>query len=183
MRSVTSSWRDTSNMRPSLRRVWGAITFLWEHAYPAVFGAVTAVACLFWGYKLVGIAVDRNWHLDQIYSAALALVAITTGFLATFYGTIQSMTTGFIQQIRQTSKFRLFLAYVRQAIVIGFVVSVFTVPALVVQPMPGPTVSQETIWSALWLGSVVWALASFYRVASLMFFVFEARIDSRTGAS
>lgn len=149
---------------------------IWEQVYPFVFGLLAAVAWIIFGSKVVVYAQQHNWHLDQLYTAVFAFLAITTGFLATFYCTIQCMSEGFIQRIRNTRTLSGFLVFTKHAIIIGFIVSLISVPMMVVTPLPATSFSFGAIVVALWLGVAVYAVASFYRVASLFFFLFEARV-------
>jgi hypothetical protein len=150
---------------------------VWEQIYPFVLGLIAAAAWMIFGSNVVCYAQQHNWHLDQLYTAVFAFLAITTGFLATFYCTIQCMSEGFIQRIRNTQTLNGFLAFTKHAIIIGFIVSIVSVPMMVVTPMPITSFSWSAVIVALWLGVAVYAVASFYRVASLFFFLFEARLD------
>ena len=153
-----------------------------ERFYPLFLGLVGAAASLLWGHKLVAICVKEAWHVDQLYTAVFAFLAITTGFLATFYCTIACMSEGFIRQIRDTRVMHGFLSYLKRAILLGFVVSLASIPRMVAQPVPTEQFSISAIVAAAWLGSAIWAIAAFYRVASLFFFLFEARTKPRLPA-
>jgi hypothetical protein len=106
---------------------------IWEQYYPVAFGVSAAIVWMLWGYRLACYSEARNWHFDQIYASFFGFASITTGFLATFYGTIQSMSSGFIQRIRNTRTLSGFLRFAKYAIVAGFIASIATVPMLVIQ--------------------------------------------------
>jgi hypothetical protein len=131
------------------------------------------------GYRIACYADANSWHFDQIYSAFFGFASITTGFLATFYGTVQSTSIGFIQRIRGTKALSGFLRLTKRAIVMGFVGCVVTVPMLVIQPVPKEQYSAKAFAVALWLGVAVWALSGFWRVASSLFLLFESNDGSR----
>lgn len=150
---------------------------IWEQIYPFVLGLLAAVAWIIFGADVVVYAGHHNWHLDQLYTAVFAFLAVTTGFLATFYCTIQCMSEGFIQRICNTRTLSGFLAFTKHAIIIGFIMSLVSIPMMVVTPLPTTSFSLGSLIVAVWLGVAVYAVASFYRVASLFFFLFEARID------
>jgi len=153
-----------------------------ERCYPLCIGALTAVVWLFWGDRLVAICVKEQWHIDQMYTAIFAFLAITTGFLATFYCTIVCMSDGFVRQIRDTKKMWGFLGFVKRGIILGFAVSLASIPMMIAAPAPTEHFSISAIVVSTWLGCAAWAVAAFYRVASLFFFLFEARTEPRRPA-
>jgi hypothetical protein len=155
---------------------------VWERLYPLFWGLATVGAWLIWGHLLAALCVKQQWHLDQLYTAVFAFLAITTGFVAAFYCTIVCMSEGFIHQIRNTDVMRGFLIFLKQAIILGFFVSLASIPMMVVEPIPTEQYSLSAFAVALWLGAAVWAIAAFYRVASLFFFMFEAKIEPRRPA-
>jgi hypothetical protein len=152
---------------------------MWERHYPAIFGALSAILWFLLGYKLVCYAELKNWHFDQIYVAFFGFASITTGFLATFYGTIQSMSTGFVQRIHGTKALSGFTKFAKRAIIMGFVGCILTVPMLIIQTVPKVQYSAWSVVVALWFGIAVWAIAGFWRVASSLFLVFEAGEGNR----
>jgi hypothetical protein len=147
---------------------------VWERHYPMGLGFLAAIAWTLWGYRLVCYSDAQNWHFDQIYVAFFGFASITTGFLATFYGTIQSMSSGFIQRIRNTRSLSGFLRFTKYAIIAGFAASVLTVPMLVIQPVPKDKYSVASIGVGVWLGIAVWSISCFWRVVSSLFLLFEA---------
>jgi hypothetical protein len=152
-----------------------------ERYYPLAGGIATALAWWLWGVHLVEFSESHNWHLDQIYTAMFGFTAVTTGFLGTFYGTIQSMTTGFISRIRDTTVLRVFLRYTKNAIIVGFVSSLISMAMMVVAPLPRICPSWESAASSIWMLVSVWAVLGFYRVASLLFPLFETHVpDERS---
>ena len=145
----------------------------WERAYPCAIGAAIGLAWLAWGHYVVCAASANSWHLDQMYTAVFGFAAVTTGYLATFYGTIQSMSSGFVHRIRGTKVFVSFLGYTRSAIKIGFACAVLSAVMMVFTPLPTVRYSWSNVSSAVWIFVSVWTIISFYRVASLLFFLFE----------
>lgn len=152
---------------------------------PFTVGIVAFIATAKWGYLLTDFSKANGWKLDQIYTAGFGFLAVTTGFLATFYATLQSTAEGFVQKIRATKGGTLlkFLTLTKRAIILGFVVSLFSVPMMVVSPFPnGDVFSWPTIISSIWIGATVWAVASFYSVASMFFMLLETQVNPRRGA-
>ena len=148
----------------------------WERAYPCVIGAAAGAAWLMWGHDVVCVSNANGWHLDQMYTAVFGFTAVTTGYLATFYGTIQSMSSGFVHRIRGTRVLALFLKFIKAAIKIGFVCAVLSAVMMILVPLPADRYSWPNLSSAVWIFISVWAIVSFYRVASLLFFLFETEI-------
>ncbi|MDE2167488.1 MAG: hypothetical protein KGJ66_14260 [Alphaproteobacteria bacterium] len=153
-----------------------------ERLYPLGIGIVTVGVWLLLGHKIVAFCVKEQWHIEQMYTAVFAFLAITTGFLATFYCTILCMSEGFVGQIKDTEKMRGFLGFVKGAILLGFIVSIASIPMMVAEPVPVKQFSVAAFVVAFWIGASAWAIAAFYRVASLFFFLFEARIKPRRPA-
>lgn len=165
-----------ADAHPILPRSWLP---KWENSYPLALGLGATVAWMFVGYKMACYASANSWHFDQIYVSFFGFASITTGFLATFYGTIQSMSGGFIQRIRGTRILTRFLFLTKRAIIMGFVGCVSTVPMLIIQPLPTEKYSLSSFVVAVWLGISVWAIAGFWRVASCFFLMFEANEGNR----
>lgn len=153
-----------------------------ERFYPLCIGIAVAVLWLLWGHKIVAVCVKENWHIDQMYTAVFAFLAITTGFLATFYCTIVCMSDGFVRLIRDTKKMQGFLRFAKRAIILGFFVSLASIPMMVAELAPAEQFSISAFVVGLWLGASAWAIAAFFRVASLFFFLFEAKVEPRRPA-
>jgi hypothetical protein len=145
----------------------------WELYYPFFFGLAACAGWLLIGHRLACFAEERGWHFDQLYVAFFGFASITTGFLATFYGTVQSMSAGFIQRIRGTKALTGFLRLSKRAILMGFAGCIATVPMLIIQPVPIVQFSLSAITVAVWLGIAVWTIAGFWRVARWLFLLFE----------
>jgi hypothetical protein len=152
--------------------------------YPLLVGAASATVCAKWGYLLADQSTYQSWHLDQVYTAVFGFLAVTTGFLATFYATLQSTTEGFVQRIRNTKGHTLekFLTLTKYTIVIGFVAAMASIPMIVVAPMPSTDFDIATIMSSLWLGLAIWAIASFIAIATSFFVLLETPAPPRRGA-
>jgi hypothetical protein len=149
---------------------------LWDDIYPTVSGVVVAVLWLFIGSKVVAVCEDNKWHLDQIYTAMFGFLAITTGFLATFYGTLQSVSSGFLDKMRGTRTLGSFMSYTRGAIVLGLITSLLSVIMMVAAPLPLQNFTLASFFMSLWMGLIICALCSFYRSARWFFFLLETRI-------
>ena len=128
------------------------------------------------GPALVKISVQKSWHLDQLYTAMFGLLSIITGFLASFYGTIRSMTSGFIGQIQGSDTMDRFLFLLKRAIVLGFIVSILTIPMLIIVPLATEQFGVLNYSVMFWCGAAVWAVGAFFRVASLLFVLFETKV-------
>lgn len=154
----------------------------WETAYPCLFGLFTCVIWYMIGAHVISMCDTHKWHLDQLYAAVFGFLSITTGFLATFYGTVQSTSDGFIKLIKDTRIMSKFLRFTKGAIVTGFVVSILTIPMLVTTPLPRDKMSASYWLMTIWLGLSVYAVCKFFRVASNLFFLFETQAPAwRTG--
>jgi hypothetical protein len=158
---------------------WDAIL---ERFYPIGLGIACAIGWLIGGHKLIVFAEAERWHLDQLYVAVFAFLSITTGFLATFYCTIICMSEGFVRAIRDTRVLARFLTFVKRAIVLGFCVSLASIPIMVITPLPQEPLTASAFVVAIWIGAATWAIAAFFRVATLFFFMFEAQIQPRRPA-
>ena len=155
-----------------------------DWAFPFVLGVISAFVCAKWGHVLAELATKNVWKLDQTYTAGFGFLAVTTGFLATFYATLQTATDGFVQRIRITKGHTLtkFLTLTKRTIVLGFVVALLSVPMMVATPVPqSDPLALATLASSIWFGATVWAVASFYSVASVFFMLLETPASRRHG--
>jgi hypothetical protein len=120
-------------------------------------------------------------ELSNFYTAIAGLFAIITGFLATFYGSIQAIVDTRLNRIAKTNVFLRFIRYIKIAIVAGFIIALASIPYIVLTPSAGGSVYSRII-VAIWLGACVYGFALFIRVAGLVFFIFEHQPPEDEGA-
>lgn len=138
----------------------------WEVHHPALLSAATLVAVLWRGDLAYSYAEASKWHLDQMYTAVFTISTVVTAFLFTFYTFIITGDRGFLAASRSSLPFRQTVDYTLRAIVVGSVLSVATIPMLVVQPV----LLKGDLWmffAAVWAALTVWAVSSFIRAAYL----------------
>lgn len=152
---------------------------IWERTYPFTFGLAAMVGWLLLGHEFADYCGRNQWAFDKIFESLFGFSSISTGFLAGFYGTIQSITEGFIQEIRRSVTFETFIKYTKHGVICGFVFAIYTIPFMVVQPLPIDQLSAGNFFVASWVAVATTTMAMFFRVAQHLFSLFETRVRQR----
>ncbi|CAH1672522.1 MULTISPECIES: hypothetical protein [unclassified Chelatococcus] len=126
-----------------------------------------AVACI-----VIAIA-EREWvtqqinggriSLDGLFSAVFGWSAIQTGFVFSVFGFVATKTTGFIGEISRTHAMRIFHRYTWRAMVVGFLLTLYSIPLMIWKFDVNQTVQYYIV--VFWFALFGWAFASFLRVA------------------
>src|SRR4051812_8263095 len=109
----------------------GAIERSLEAWLPAICAALALVLCLFFQSTIVEAFVQRKFSLPQLYSAVFGWSSIMTGFLFGVYGLIIGKSDGFISEIKHTAALNGFLKYTSRAVVLGFILTIVSIPFLI----------------------------------------------------
>jgi hypothetical protein len=156
--------------------------YVWETSYPALAGGITFVLIIIYGAQLFGKMEAGKIELSNMYTAIAGLFAIITGFLATFYGSIQAIVDTRLKRIAKTNVFRRFIGYIKIATLAGFVIALSSIPYIILTPTAGGSFFAR-ILVAVWCGACVYGFALFIRVAGLLFFIFEHQPPEDEGAT
>jgi hypothetical protein len=154
---------------------------LWQEYYPFVAGIAAAFLVIAYGDWIGHIIIDNDVKLGNLYTAVAGIFAVITGFLATFYGSVQSISDTRLNRISKTRVFLRFIRYIKIATKWGLLVSTISIPFIVFEPSTD-TSWISTISVAAWCGACVFGFASFARVAGLLFFIFEYKPPEDDGA-
>ena len=146
----------------------------WELHHPAILSTATFAVALWKGPRSYALVDTSKLHIDQLYTCMFTYATVITAFLLTFYTFIITGDRGFLPAARESLYFKRTISYTLRAIIFGALLSVVTVPLLIVQPVPK---AGETwmIYAAAWFGLTTWATASFIR-SSWLFVVFTRGI-------
>jgi hypothetical protein len=121
-------------------------------------------------------------ELSNLYTAIAGLFAVITGFLATFYGSIQAIADTRLKRIANTILFKRFMRYIKVATLVGFVMALSSIPYIVLAPTAAGSPFARVL-VAIWCGTCVYGFALFVRVAGLLFFIFEHQPPEDEGAT
>jgi hypothetical protein len=157
------------------------VTYRLEQIYPIAIGIAVAVSFLKYAPVIDLWGQEKHIHLETTYTAAAGLFAVIAGFLASFYGSIQSIADTRLARISNSKVFKDFLWRIKESTIAGFTLSVFSIPLMVASP----TDFDGLFWRvlvAVWLGASIYAIATFVRVGRLLFFVFEIKPPQDDGA-
>ena len=97
-------------------------------------GALSFAALLYWRSEIVSQFTNHGWKAEGLYGAVFNWAAIQTGFAFGVYGFVAGKTGGFIDAVRGTVAMSRFLRYVKAANTLGFVLTVLSIPLLVINP-------------------------------------------------
>ena len=112
-------------------------SYIWETSYPVLAGGITFVLIIIYGAQLFGKMEAGKVELSNLYTAIAGLFAIITGFLATFYGSIQAIVDTRLKRIARTNVFQRFIGYIKIATLAGFVIAIASIPYIILAPSAG----------------------------------------------
>ncbi len=132
---------------------------------PIAIGALTFGALLYLREDVVSQFQSQGWKAEGLYGAVFNWAAIQTGFAFGVYGFVAGKTGGFIDAVQNTIAMGRFLRYVKAANVLGFVLTVASIPLLIANPdLKAPSDWVYGIVSA-WFALFIWAFVTFLRIA------------------
>src|SRR4051794_5693753 len=109
----------------------GRVTLFLEGWGPLIVGGLTFAALQLWRADVVAQFAGSGWKAEGLYGAVFNWAAIQTGFAFGVYGFVAGKTGGFIDAARGTIAMGRFLRYVKAPNVLGFVLTVLSIPLLV----------------------------------------------------
>jgi hypothetical protein len=144
---------------------FGKVTLFLESWGPLLAGGLSFAALLYWRDEIVSQFANHGWKAEGLYGAVFNWAAIQTGFAFGVYGFVAGKTGGFIEAVRGTVAMARFQGYVKAANVLGFVLTVLSIPLLVTNPdLTAPTSAAYAVVSG-WFALFVWAFVTFLRIA------------------
>ena len=148
---------------------------------PLFFGILSLVALIHFRTDLTAQYIQLGWKLENLYSAVFGWASIQTGFLFGVYGFVVGNTDGFISEVRGTRAMSRFVGYTLRATLIGFILTLATMPLIVADP----SLTQESglvyYLIAAWLAIFVWAFMAFLRVAYIFGLIVRVKRDTFIG--
>ncbi|MBS1168868.1 MAG: hypothetical protein H6R00_4893 [Proteobacteria bacterium] len=140
------------------------------YEYIERFGPIaTAISVLVVFYvfssEFIGYIRGNNLKINLLYGEIFDWSSIQTGFLFGVYGFIAGKSDGFIGQIRHTRPVKQFLAYTRNAIVIGFVLTFVSMPLILIDIGPSDITKNWYYITCSWFSLFIWSFLSFARAA------------------
>ena len=107
----------------------------------------------------------HNWNIPAIYGAIFDLYSILTGLLFAVYGIVLTGANPFMQSLRRTKVYALYRVTLKQAIYLGFIVTLGTIPLLILEPKEVKAGSELNFALSLWAGASVTGFHLFLRLA------------------
>jgi len=138
-----------------------------EAGYPALIGAVVGVLSLVYAPTAVEQIIARGWDLGNLYSAVFDVSAIVTPFLFTFYSFVVTTDRGFIGRAKGSIYYKTAIRFTVQALVLGGILTIVSIPMMVIEPAPVVRFGWEHFLLAGWAALAVGTLAAFVRAAHL----------------
>jgi hypothetical protein len=137
-----------------------------EELGPFLGGVLVFVALVYYSNYISSKfeAVD-GWQSSSLYSAIFDWSAIQTGFAFGVYGFVIGKTDGFVQKIKETKAMRRFISYIRKANITGFLLTLTSIPLIVIDPKITSSNYLVYITVCLWFCVFVWSFMSFLRLA------------------
>ena len=128
-------------------------------------GAVSAALLCLFANEVVDRFNSGDWKASNLYVAIFDWAAIQTGFAFAVYGFITGRKDGFVGALQGTIAMTRFKTYIKRANWSGFLLTIASIPLIVVSP----TIDTAYSWSfwlvTLWFSAFMWAFCSFLRLA------------------
>ena len=151
-----------------------------ERLYPYVFGVVISAFLSSRFYDFIINANAYKISVSSIFSSTMTAFGILTGFLFLFYGLAIAPGGGFIGKIFKTETFRLFSQYVKEAFLLGFVLTIFSIPFSSAEfDLMSDLSNYWRAAASIWLAIFIASLLSFWRVARVFFYWVQANSKSK----
>ena len=115
--------------------------------------------------SIVAEFAAENWKAEGLYSAIFAWASIQIGFAFGVYGFVVGQSKGFMEAIRNTTAMNRFITYVKRANVSSFLLTIFSIPLIVVSPDLKDPSGPEYALVSLWFSLFVWTFLTFLRIA------------------
>lgn len=139
------------------------------------FVSIAAIIAYSWkGSEFFSMAIENNLNIGNGYAAIFDIATIFAAFLFTFYGMLLTSNSGFIRRLKETTTYRDFVVYLIRAIIMSAIVSLSSVPLIVVSPMPVDKLTMAYWLVGIWVSLVVGCMACFAR--ALTIFVLISRV-------
>lgn len=106
-----------------------------------------------------------GWQSSSLYAAIFDWSAIQTGFAFGVYGFVIGKSDGFLEKIKGTSAMDRFVGYIRNANAIGFVLTISSIPLIIVDPKITATNDLCYVIVAVWFSTFIWSFTAFLRLA------------------
>lgn len=132
-----------------------------------VIGLCAGGATIVYGPSLFAVAQSNSWNIPAIYSAVFNISTVYTAFLFSLYTYILTSDSRFIAAAEKSGFFKQAVSLAIRAMLMGALVSIVTVPFLLIEPT---TTMRDAVmwWVAAWVGLAVWSFFLFVQAASIL---------------
>lgn len=104
-------------------------------------------------------------QISNLYGAVFNWSAIQSGFVFGIYGFVISKKDGFVGDIAEGLSFPRFVRYTRGAYLLAMILTIVSLPLIVVEPSVGLPLSSNYLLISGWFALFVWTFFAFLRVA------------------
>ncbi|TPJ21655.1 hypothetical protein [Mesorhizobium sp. B2-7-2] len=139
--------------------------YLAERYGPSTLALVLAALVYYFRVPLSDGAQEEKIDFSGLYSSVFDWSSIQTGFLFGIYGYVAGKSDGFIAAVKNTPAMILFIGYTKVATYLGFFVTFFSIPLIVVDFSITPAAWWRYVIFIGWSFFSIWAFFAFLRVA------------------
>lgn len=136
-----------------------------EAYVPAVCGLLALGLLWVSRGRLLPLLAEGKISVSNLFSAVFGWASIQTGCVFAIYGFVAGKADGFIGEVRHTRSMRRFTTYIKRAIISGFILTIFSMPLMVLNFQMSIENTRLYLGIAAWFSVFVWAFLSFARVA------------------
>ena len=136
-----------------------------EEKGPIVLAILTFIALIYFSSLITYKFNFGGWKSAGLYAAIFDWSAIQTGFAFGVYGFVIGKANGFAAKMSNTLAMQRFKGYIRKANIMGIVLTIVSIPLIVVEPKLHAPKTFEYFLVSLWFSLFVWSFLSFLRMA------------------
>jgi len=136
-----------------------------ERHGPGVCAFAALLALSVWKPDIIEQFSKQNWRADGLYTAVFSWASIQIGFAFGVYGFVAARSSEFIKAMKETKAMERFVGYVKRANLSSFVLTLTSLPLIVVSPeLKAPSAGTYLLVS-IWFSIFVWTFFTFLRIA------------------
>lgn len=138
---------------------------MWEKHGTKISVFLFSLAYLFYGMRFFEIALEKEWSINSIYASVFDMSSVVCAFLFSFFVFVKTTTNKFLDAIRTSETYKKLLKYFIYSIISSFVLSIATIPFLVVSPAPTQISQPSFVTVFLWVFLCGYVFAAVIRSA------------------
>lgn len=116
-----------------------------------------------WGEQFYSVAEESNLSVSSLYQAVFDTSSIVCAFLFSFLIFIKTTENHFLSAFRSKKIYKRMERHFIYSITASFVLTIMTIPVLVISPMPDSMYTWSFLYVAIWIAvGLGWVVSAVY---------------------